>query len=184
LRRSESTGQDAAQAEGVQKGQMTPTHIGRAKGTPNRSTQRVVDLCERMGCDPFEVLAKITMNTLECGVCGGTGKTRFQPKSKAQAAAALALGVDLPEDLGPDGSERKCQSCWESGMERIDPETRLSAAKELSQYLAPKRKALEIQDDQGHGLPHGGWRMVIVDDRKPIGGRESIPPQINSRKEE
>lgn len=164
---------------------MNPTHIGRAKGTPNRSTQRVVELCERMACDPFEVLAKITMNTLECGVCGGTGRTKYQPKSKAAAAAAAALKLDIPEEIMPDGAERVCQSCWESGMERIDPETRLSAAKELSQYLAPKRKALEIQDNEGHGLPHGGWRMVIVDERKkPIGGRESIPPQINSRKEE
>jgi hypothetical protein len=163
---------------------MIPTHIGRAKGTPNRSTQRVVDLCSEMNCDPFEVLAHAVNNTLQCGVCRGTGKTKFQPRSRAQAEAAAKLGLNLPEEEMPDGSERTCQSCWGSGLERLDPETRLHAAKELAQYLAPKRKALEIQDDQGNGIPHGGWRMVIVDDRKPVGGRETIPPQINSRKEE
>jgi hypothetical protein len=136
-----------------------------------------------MNCVPFEVLARVTMNDLVCGVCRGTGKTKFQPRSKAQAAAAAALSLDIPEDQQPDGSERTCQSCWGSGLERLDPETRLHAAKELAQYLAPKRKALEIQDDHGNGLPHGGWRMVIVDERKPGGGRETIPPQINARKE-
>ena len=65
-------------------------------------------------------------NKLECGVCRGKGKTKFQAKSS----------ID-------DAGERICQSCWGSKLERIDPDARLAAAKELMKYVAPQLKAIE-----------------------------------------
>lgn len=62
---------------------------GRAKGTPNKSSLPIEELCAKWECSPVEVLIKLTMDEKE-------------------------------------------------------PDRQLAAAKELCQYLYPKRKAVEI----------------------------------------
>ncbi len=113
---------------------------GRPKGALNKVNMALKDRISKFGCDPFEVLADIANGKLKCGVCFGKGKTRFQP----------AKGEDR-------SSLRPCQSCWESGFERISPAERCKAASELAGYLECKRKAVE------HSGPDGGPMQAKVE---------------------
>lgn len=72
---------------------------GRQKGTPNKSTLSLIERCQKLNCDPFDVLVNITKGDW----------------------AALGYKTDV-----------------------ISFESRLTAAKELMQYLYPKRKAIEL----------------------------------------
>lgn len=108
---------------------------GRKKGTPNKLTSGIRERLEAHGCDPFEVLAKIAKGDLPCGVCHGSGRTKYQPKRGKQAG------------------ERICESCWGSGKDRISPAERCKAASELAQYCEPKRKAVEHSGPGGGGVP-------------------------------
>lgn len=103
---------------------------GRKKGTPNKSTGTLAERIRLSGCDPFAVLADIAAGQLNCGVCRGEGKTKYQ------------AGFDKL-------SLRTCQSCYGSGKERISPAERSRAAAELAQYLEPKRKAIELSGSGG-----------------------------------
>src|SRR5215831_4695347 len=71
-------------------------------------------------------MARIAENDLPCGVCRGSGKTKYQPKREAK-----------------EYLERICESCYGSGKEACSPELRGKMYSELAQYIAPKRKAVE-----------------------------------------
>lgn len=105
---------------------------GRAKGTPNKATGSVQELLQRLRCDPFEGMARIANGDVPCGVCHGTGRTKFQP----------ARGLERLK-------ERTCESCYGSGKERLSPELRAKMYAELAQYVAPKRKAVEMTGASG-----------------------------------
>ena len=62
-----------------------------------------------------------------CGVCRDSGRTNYQPRGENK-------------ELG----ERTCESCYGSGRENCSPELRGKMYSELAQYIAPKRKAVEI----------------------------------------
>jgi hypothetical protein len=106
---------------------------GRKKGTPNKSTQTVEQMCQRLNCNPHEYMALVVINRVPCGVCRGSNKTPFTKE---------------------DGTKgmRPCQSCWGSLMENCSPELRGKMAAELAQYLAAKRKALEVSVEVNVGL--------------------------------
>lgn len=119
---------------------------GRKKGVPNKNTLAIKERLAELGCDYVQVLALVVENKLPCGVCRGTGKTKFQPAGSERFSG-----------------ERTCQSCWGSKMERIDPKLRTWAAAELLQYCEPKRKALEVTGEGGKGPVQIGVRVVLVD---------------------
>jgi len=73
-----------------------PKTGGRKKGTPNKATYPVAELCEKLGCNPIEALIAF------------------------------------------------CKS--------QHPDFRFAAAKELAQYLHPKRKAVELSGPNGGDL--------------------------------
>ena len=105
---------------------------GRKAGTPNKRTTIKQALLE-IGDMPIRVLKAVAEGDLPCGTCRGSGRTKFQPRSKDS---------DEP-------GERTCQSCWGSGKERITTTQRTDAAKEILQYQEPKRKALEVTGADG-----------------------------------
>lgn len=107
---------------------------GRQKGTPNKVNAAVSEKLARWKCDPFHVLAKIAMGDLPCGTCYGKGRTKFQSGSS-----------DFP-------GERICQSCWGSRRERITTAERSRAAAELTEFVAAKRKAVEVTGADGGPL--------------------------------
>lgn len=128
------------------KGKPRPEGAGRRKGTPNKSTQTIKDRLAEMGCDYLEYLALTVMNKIPCAVCRGAGKTKFQPRG-----GQTFSGV------------RTCQSCWGSGMERIEPRQSAWAAAELMSYCEPKRKAIEVTNPDGTLRPT--WEVVIVGEK-------------------
>lgn len=90
---------------------------GRAKGTPNKDTQHIVDVCAKHNFDPVEVLVFIAMNDWQ------------------------SLGYDSPEQekLGSGGIK-----IFE---DRIKVESRADAAKTLMNFIYPKRKSVEFKDE-------------------------------------
>lgn len=123
---------------------------GREAGTPNRITLTIAEKLQELGCDPIEFQAIVVSNKLPCGVCRGTGKTKY------------ALPAETPAEIdNPRLSERTCQSCYGSLFEACNPELRNKAAAELSQYIYPKRKAVELTGGDGVSLPV--WQVVLPD---------------------
>lgn len=103
---------------------------GRSKGTPNKATATVQDTLSRLGVDPFEGMALIASGQIPCGACHGKGKTKVKAS---------------------DGTffDRTCESCYGSLLEKVSPETRAKMYAELGQYVAPKRKAIELTGGAG-----------------------------------
>lgn len=91
-----------------------PKSGGRKAGTPNKATRDVQQKLEALGCDPFDLLAKIVM-----GDWKGLG---YEEENFVVAFTADGNAIE---------------------KERISLQDRKDAAKELAQYIAPKRKALE-----------------------------------------
>lgn len=110
---------------------------GRKPGTPNKPTQLLRERLAAIGCDYVGFLALTVKNEVPCGVCRGTGRTKFKSTSGKPAV-------------------RECQSCWGDKLERLDPKLRVQAAATLMEYCEAKRKAVEVTGDEG-----GPVEMVI-----------------------
>ncbi len=143
------------------KGDPRPPGAGRKKGDLNKVT--VEQRLKQLNCDPIEYAARVVNNDVPCGVCRGAGVTIFQPRRKRsfdltnpEEVADWAEGQDKKE---ADGKPRKCQSCWGSKLERIDPKTRLDAAVRLMSKIAPDLKAIEATIEQSGEMDH---RIEIV----------------------
>ena len=93
-----------------------PKTGGRAKGTPNKRTQSVMEKLEALGCDPIAGLAKIAMNKRQ----------------------KLGVRKDVPIEL------------------------RAQMFKELAQYVAPKRKAIEINTQEQGRVQVGDARERLA----------------------
>lgn len=102
---------------------------GRAAGKPNKATAITRELLMNWAGKAIDFHVAVLDNDLQCGVCRGTGKTKFQS--------------------GKGEGERKCQSCWGSGKERIDPRTRQTSADSILDRAVPKLKAIEHSDPGG-----------------------------------
>ena len=113
---------------------------GRKLGTPNKNSTRVAEICNRLKCDPVELMVKICKGDLPCGVCHGAGRSPFQP------ARGESIGV------------RTCESCYGSGKERIGPRERQAAASDLMGFIYPKLKAIELTGADGEALD---MKMVV-----------------------
>ena len=110
---------------------------GRAKGTPNKATLDVQAKLAALGCDPFEGMARLALQRGPCPTCRGAGKARFSISEKGPYA-------------DPDrGAEITCLTCLGTGFEPIEPKIRANMFAELAQYVAPKRKAVEVGNLDG-----------------------------------
>ncbi len=96
-----------------------PKTGGREKGTVNKKTADLLEKCEELGCDPFEVLLHFTKGDWE------------------------SLGYEKPTVT----KYTKDGSTWEEDV--IPPELRMNAAKEACKYIYPQRKAVEHTSEQG-----------------------------------
>lgn len=96
---------------------MSAKKGGRAKGTPNRSTQELLNKAQEMGVDPFEVLLLFASGDWE----------NLGYKEETYVAST-----------SESGSTYKYH---------IDPAVRAKSAAEACQYLYPKRKAIELSND-------------------------------------
>lgn len=96
---------------------------GRVKGVPNKKTTTLIQKCEELKVDPFEILLLFAK---------GDWKALGYPMSK-QVKSYTQSGEAIEEDV-------------------ISPELRGQCAKEACQYLYPKRKAVELSSDEGTGF--------------------------------
>lgn len=87
---------------------------GRKIGTPNKRTEELENIAQRIGVNPFEVLCLIS-----AGNWKGLG---YKEKTKNKW---LPSGIEVEEDV-------------------ISLESRLQAAKEACKYLFPQRKAVDL----------------------------------------
>jgi hypothetical protein len=95
---------------------------GRPKGGMNKRTADLVELAEKLGCNPVEVLLRFAMNDWK------------------------GLGYESETRFLQDGLK------GEKEIMHIPPETRMKAAAEAAQYLYPKRKAVEHSAADGQPL--------------------------------
>lgn len=94
---------------------------GRKKGSINKSSVPAMEVAERLGVDPFEVLLHFASGNWE------------------------ALGYPAEKYISKSGLGK--EGSWVEESFHIDPAVRCKAASEATQYLLPKRKALEVSTD-------------------------------------
>ena len=138
-----------------------PKAGGRTKGTPNKRTEAIQEMLDRVGCSPLEGLAAISMRRVPCGTCiddkrEPTGFTRVKLPA-GDHAAECAKNEGKRCSCG-GFTKRECQSCGGTLWEKIDVQTKLKADAELAQYVAPKRKAIEHSAAEGQDIPT--WVVV------------------------
>lgn len=106
---------------------------GRPKGSVSKYTRTMIDRLEELGCDTVEITARIAMGD------------------------AVGLKMMSAEERALPGVTQDGVIVQESGETRaanlIPIEMRLKAATELLNYIAPKRKAIEITGEVSHVLP-------------------------------
>lgn len=143
---------------------------GRKKGTPNKRTEAIQEMLDRVGCNPLQGLAQISLRRVSCGTCVDedgkpTGTTRYilpdgRHASGCKAKKGEGHGGDYCSCLGI--SERTCLSCFGTLRERIGADLKFKADAELAQYVAPKRKAVEVTNPDGSLRPT--WKVVLAQD--------------------
>lgn len=90
------------------------------KGIPNKDIGYIIDLCEKLKCDPVEIL---------CHVANGDWK-------------ALGYKSPMVEKVGLGGKI--------IDEDRIQLDHRIDSAKKLMDFIYPKRKSIEIKDENGN----------------------------------
>ncbi len=127
-----------------------PKTGGRVAGKPT-FRQTVAEFLESRGSNPFETLDDIRRGELQCNVCRGLGKSKYQ------------------SGQGDKQLLRTCQSCWGSGKERINPADRAKAAGELAKYCRPQLKAVEVSSNPDRPVvAEIRVKFVEAKDGKPV----------------
>ena len=146
---------------------------GRKAGTPNKRTEAIQEMLDRVGCNPLEGLALISSRRVSCGTCvdefgNPTGMTRFALSDGYHAHDCKASkGTPHMSDFCTCSGigERICLSCFGSLRERIGADLKFKADAELAQYVAPKRKAVEVTNPDGSLRPT--WKVVLPGGENP-----------------
>ena len=142
---------------------------GRVKGTPNKDTQTIQEMLASLGCDPLKGMATIALNQLPCGVCRGSGKTKYRLDLGDHAKGCDGTIVKPATLCKCEGiGERTCLSCYGSLFENCSPDLRGRMNAELAQYVAPKRKAIDLTNSDGSMRP--SWEVIMVKGQNLIAG--------------
>lgn len=108
---------------------MRPSGSGRAKGTPNRKSLLAEDLAHKLGVDPLEILLHFTKGDWK------------------------ALGYKSEE------TAHYTSAGEEYGKLTIQPEVRVSAAKEAVKYIYSQKKAIELSNQ----VESEGFKIIVED---------------------
>lgn len=114
---------------------------GRVAGTPNRQTVDIMAKLAKLKCDPIIGMARIAMGDVPCDRCAGSGTAKYVRTDTGGWAFD-------PEE----GSPSTCRVCWGSRKEPVDLKLQADMHKELAQYVAPKRKAVELSGTAGGAI--------------------------------
>ncbi len=157
------------------KGTPKPPGSGRKPNTPNKVDASLAERIAQWGCrPPQQTLALINDQKLPCGVCRGSGVTKYQPKRQRanpntpEEIADWAQGQEFEQEL--DLKERKCQSCYGSGFERLKPTEVERAASSLIKFLErPMPMAVEVSGNIGISVVdrlHAGRQRILEDAKR------------------
>ncbi len=104
----------------------------------------------------------IALNNLPCGVCRGTGKTKYKLPVGAHAAGCNGRPIGDTNLCKCQGlGIRDCESCYGTLFEACSPELRGKMNAELAQYIHAKKKAIEVSNPDGTLKP--SWEVVILE---------------------
>jgi len=104
---------------------------GRKAGAPNKKTQDVIDKLEAMECDPIEGMARIALQAEQ------DASTSFK---------SIIDGMNEVISEGDEDIEGVLNSIFSKHVKERREHLMLAGGmyKELAQYVAPKRKAIEM----------------------------------------
>ena len=111
-----------------EKGKPRHPNAGRKKGTPNKDSLPLEQKAAELGVDPFTILLHFAGGHWE--------QLGYKEKCTTKWTGS---GIEYEEDV-------------------ITPAMRLTASKEAAQYLYPKKKAIELSNDDTQGF------KIIVED--------------------
>lgn len=111
---------------------------GRQKGTPNKRTSGIFQMLKKMKCDPLVGMAKMAQGEIPCLHCNEKGELTL-------LAIHKMFGLKPKEELIDTMSQQfiRCPVCDGTKVEKVQQKIRADMYKELSQYIAPKRRAIE-----------------------------------------
>lgn len=129
---------------------------GVRKGIPNRNTQRVFEIIDRLGFDPIETMCYFAMgDVVKLGL--------MTQKELDKPARQMMIGKRLVHS--PSGKER--------ALEMVSITLRANMAVDIANYAYPKRAAVQMVDENGKGV--GGVVLYV-----PENGRRIAREDTNS----
>lgn len=121
----------------------TPKTGGRKKGTPNKRTLEVAQRLEELGSDPIVGMTEFAKGSITCFHCDEKGLVSVDQYFTIMKIKMLdELQQRTPEQRSEP--EIKCPYCRGTKKRALDDSLILKARSELMQYIAPKRKAVDI----------------------------------------
>lgn len=133
------------------KGQIKPA--GRKKGTPNKKNTDVAEHIEALDCDPFEGMVLMSQGRTDCTACDAVGKvTLAQFYSLIDQKLPKTMVEDVYSLMFAAESKVSCPLCGGLKTQHVDVKIRADMFKELAQYIAPKRRAIEVSQDKENPL--------------------------------
>ena len=112
---------------------------GRKAGAPNKKSQEVIDKLEGLGCDPIEGMARIALQAEKDAT--DSFKSIIDSMNEAITEGSEDIEGLLSSIFSKNTKERREHLLLAGGM-----------YKELAQYVAPKRKAVEMSGPNGKDL--------------------------------
>jgi hypothetical protein len=112
---------------------------GRKAGAPNKKSQEVIDKLDSLGCDPIEGMARIALQAEKDA--SDSFKSIIDSMNEAITEGEEDIEGVLNAIFSKHTKERREHLLLAGGM-----------YKELAQYVAPKRKAVEMSGPDGKDL--------------------------------
>lgn len=126
--------------------------------------------------DPLLGMLAIAENRLPCGVCRGSGRSKYKLPAGSHAASCDGQVNPRTNLCSCEGiGERTCESCFGTLYEACSPDLRGKMYAEIAQYIHAKRRAVEELELQG---ARPSWVIVVKDEKRiePAGQVITLPP--------
>lgn len=116
---------------------------GRKKGTPNKRTVDVMNRLNDLGCDPIALLVETSHGMIDCRHCDEQGKVSVDQYFLITRTSMPDEFAEMPPEVRLN-TVLECPYCRGTKMRALDDTLTVRARTELLQYIAPKRKAIEV----------------------------------------
>ena len=137
---------------------------GRRAGTPNRDTQRVFEILDKLGVDPIEGMARIAIGDVPCFECVEPHMTQIR----------TVVGLEEGQEQVPlPAADPGCPRCKGKGKEQVSLDLRANMHRQLAGYTYPARRAVEVSGPEGGPIEH---RIKRADSIMQLLNPEDSPP--------